>query len=1843
VLAPNAPEGAIASSPERKLFYSSGHWWAFWEDNLSPSNFVYSSSSDEVTWSSPTVIAAGLSYGCECTSVWVSGGTVYYAIANGSNYFDYNSGTLNAGGTIAWSGQTKVTTEYNTQGSISIITDALGDPWVAAYTESGSAGASPQYTEVYEDSGGVWSAAANSPILGGDMGPEYQDGWVQVVPTPNPSSGVPGVGVLYSFIDCTGCYTGTSLQYTTGTSMGHVTWSSAIGVGSGYAEFSATAVGSTIYIAGSLGIGGIDASYYTIGGTPSAPVSIAAGRGWTGSSPTDVAISQGAPGSDTLVVFYENGSINNVDYNVGSIGTGGAVTWGATQGIYSTPPGGTEMFSVGSVDTATAGNEFGVVFTSYQSAFIQLFFASITVSVSSGVPVSITLSPSSGAGASLSGSNFFSVSYTLGGVAETADQTGGTLNLNVDPSTDVNVSAMSSGSGPSEQWCLYLCSPVNFSSGASGASETYVYYQQFLEQVSYSTSGGAPPSNWCGGGICEEFLFYPSAGLPLSVPLSLTPTSVFMDAAGTWDVVVPAFSPNPDEAWFALPSTSTITSGPATASEVMVSGTVARAGEIALVYYHEYRIQSGYSTSDGTTIPSTITLDTTQTGVPALITLFTFALPSWLDVGSSWSVTPSTASVSSSEEYVQTSGGSGLVTVPSLVINPLYQHKYLVTFNFSGAPQAGQSIEVNGATISPSSVWEPAGTVLSLSLTNPTGFVEWTSSSESIVLGDASSVSTTATINGAGAIIANLPAKPPLYPIYFEESGLALNAFWTVTLNGGTTGSPNPTIEFLMPNDATYQYSIPCIGYLCPTIGSGHVTLNVGGSAGTSLVNVQFIGPWPSYLHDSQQTDQSPYVAAQAATLEWTFLSGDAIAPNGQVCPVPPPPPNIETCYGDSAVSSPAVGPDGTIYFGDFGSSGSSVGTTNLYAGNLFALNSDGSLKWVFDTHGVIYGAAPAVGPDGTIYIGTSQTLTSSGAVGQTSILAINPDGTLKWSNSLPTSDASAGQLSFEIGPGGTIYAVSGGILYALTPSGFIAWSITLGTPFTVSGLSSLAIDSSPVIGPSGTLYIVGSAPNSAGTAIDYTLYAISQTGTISWKVASGADLVLGGPAVDSNGNVYAGCGLASICAYSSEGALEWQAALPNTGCGQIFGVPASTPCTIQVRPTATLVIGTGGTLLVPTEQQVTTVYGQTTSVTDGPYVFYALNSANGNVEWSINPGDPILNPPAIGEDGTIYMGCGFEVCAYTSGGAELWELNTQNALGSLGPSDIQGTTGVSTAPAIGPEGTVYVGDNYGHLFAIGPGPTGTLLGPTKITFVLHSPINLLVTGPTGAQAGFDANGTLVNPDGATVIAPGPNQLETITLNNPFEGQYELEIFGTGNDPFTITVQSSESNGTTLGTTSYTGQASTGSEQTIFLGLVGGGQMSMLLHAHLSNPTLGLECTPSSIPASDTATCTATLAGALGSIAGEQISFSQAKGSGGVNLPSPAMCTVTSGNSCSIGVVGAGPGTTTIQASFAGDTSNAASTASSSVSVTLAQSSIAVNCSPSPVTVGSASKCTATVTGASPTGTITWTSGGVGSLSPASNCTLSTGTCSVSYTPATSVTPVTISALYSGDPYNNGSSGGFSLSVTKAPTTTSVTCQPMSAPAGSPISCTASVVGLLPGGTVSFTSTSGAGSFSPSSGACTLSAGRCSVTYADSAAGRPTIIGTYGGDSNNTGSSGTASPSVTSVSTTSSTTTSSSSSSSSSSSTNTSSSSTSASSQSTSTSASTSASTSSSSTTSATISTSSTSVSSISSSTTSTSVTSSSSSSSPSFPVTYLALIAVAAVALIAIALLARRHGRQAT
>ena len=72
--------------------------------------------------------------------------------------------------------------------------------------------------------------------------------------------------------------------------------------------------------------------------------------------------------------------------------------------------------------------------------------------------------------------------------------------------------------------------------------------------------------------------------------------------------------------------------------------------------------------------------------------------------------------------------------------------------------------------------------------------------------------------------------------------------------------------------------------------------------------------------------------------------------------------------------SSPAIGSDGTIYVGS-------------YDDYLYAINPDGSRKWRFKTGGYVSYSSPAAGSDGTIYVGSEDN----------NLYAINPDGSKKW------------------------------------------------------------------------------------------------------------------------------------------------------------------------------------------------------------------------------------------------------------------------------------------------------------------------------------------------------------------------------------------------------------------------------------------------------------------------------------------------------------------------------------------------------------------------------------------------------------------------------------------------------------------------------------------------------------------------------------------------------------------------------------------------------------------------------------------------------------------------------
>jgi len=196
--------------------------------------------------------------------------------------------------------------------------------------------------------------------------------------------------------------------------------------------------------------------------------------------------------------------------------------------------------------------------------------------------------------------------------------------------------------------------------------------------------------------------------------------------------------------------------------------------------------------------------------------------------------------------------------------------------------------------------------------------------------------------------------------------------------------------------------------------------------------------PWPKFRRDLRNTGRSPYVGAQDNELRWSYQFTGAL------------------------LTSPVIGPDGTIYFG------------SNWGNKLYALYENGSLEWAFETSWIA--TAPAIGSDGTIYVGSP---------GDNKLYALTPDGNLKWSFS---TDGWFASSSPGIGSDGTIYFASGfltngtssGTFYALNPDNTLKWQYPIGA----------YARSSPAVGSDGTIYF---------GAWDNKLYALNPDGTLKW------------------------------------------------------------------------------------------------------------------------------------------------------------------------------------------------------------------------------------------------------------------------------------------------------------------------------------------------------------------------------------------------------------------------------------------------------------------------------------------------------------------------------------------------------------------------------------------------------------------------------------------------------------------------------------------------------------------------------------------------------------------------
>src|SRR3989454_3121833 len=299
--------------------------------------------------------------------------------------------------------------------------------------------------------------------------------------------------------------------------------------------------------------------------------------------------------------------------------------------------------------------------------------------------------------------------------------------------------------------------------------------------------------------------------------------------------------------------------------------------------------------------------------------------------------------------------------------------------------------------------------------------------------------------------------------------------------------------------------------------------------------------------------------------------------------------------------------------------------------------------------------------------------------------------------------------------------------------------------------------------------------------------------------------------------------------------------------------------------------------------------------------------------------------------------------------------------------------------------------------------------------------------------------------------------------------------------------------------------------------------------------TTAVSCT-SPVVVSQASTCTATVTDTSPGTASTPTGTVSFTSSGAAGTLSAASCTLASG-SCSVTFTPSATGTATVSGTYGGDTVHAASgpTASNNITVNPRTTSTSLTCS-SPVVAGQASTCTATVTDTSPaptttpTGTVSFTNtGSAGTLSVPS-CTLASGSCSVTFT-GTATGTATVSATYGGDSIHSGSGPtSFPITVNPRATSTSVSCVSSTTVVGNATSCTATVADISPGtattptGTVSWTSSGAAGTFSAPS--CTLSAGKCTVTFTPSATGTSTVTGTYNPDAIHATSQGSATVTV---------------------------------------------------------------------------------------------------------------------
>jgi outer membrane protein assembly factor BamB len=237
--------------------------------------------------------------------------------------------------------------------------------------------------------------------------------------------------------------------------------------------------------------------------------------------------------------------------------------------------------------------------------------------------------------------------------------------------------------------------------------------------------------------------------------------------------------------------------------------------------------------------------------------------------------------------------------------------------------------------------------------------------------------------------------------------------------------------------------------------------------------------------------------------------------------------------------ATPALSADGkTIYLGFSAGGFSGQGSATLYALNAASSGPQPETLWTVDMGATRVMASPTVGPDGTVYVGT--------AGGQ--LFAVTSDGKVKWTAQTGPTIKSAPALASD----GTVYLpTSDGNIYAVDQQGQVAWSFNFGehlgpTPLVTSqqqgpgggggGASGIGSGASPTIGSDGTIFIGANNSN---------MYAIAPDGNLKWLFEAERELagIWTTPALSADGKtIYFGANKGGVYAVNTaDGSKRWQ------------------------------------------------------------------------------------------------------------------------------------------------------------------------------------------------------------------------------------------------------------------------------------------------------------------------------------------------------------------------------------------------------------------------------------------------------------------------------------------------------------------------------------------------------------------------------------------------------------------------------------------------------------------------------------------------------------------------------